>query len=323
LERLGKFTGFMEPGWLCTDCFTSTGIPRSTKLRVSQVKCAQVRTKDNVFVTIDLSIQWKINGDPSKIPIYEDDDHKGDEHGHKGTHKPASQMTTEELHYAAVYQTHNPEAQIRDNTEQFFRIQVAQIQMDKLFDLGQTITRQCQQVLNHAMNHYGYIIKKVVIRDIAPEASVRNAMNDIVASEKERVAQITRADAEKIVQIKNAEADAEVSRLHGEGIAKQRYAIMSGLKKSVEIFDAEPSAVMSMLMMSQYTDMVKEAMHHSNHVSVTLTASPVSAIQMEDQIKGYLCQKQSRIHEIPITTTEVKTQKKTKKEKSSSSGSSD
>jgi len=184
--------------------------------------------------------------------------------------------------------TLNPEAQIRDNAEQFFRIQVAQIYMDKLFDLGQTITKQCQVVLNKAMNHYGYLIKKVVIRDIDPEASVRNAMNDIVASEKERLAQITRAEAEKTVQIKAAEADAEVSRLHGEGIAKQRYAIMAGLKKSVEIFDTEPSAVMSMLMMSQYTDMLKESMNNSQHVSITIQAAPTSAINMEAQIKECL-----------------------------------
>jgi len=197
-------------------------------------------------------------------------------------------MTRDELLYASVYKTQNPEQQIKDNAEQFFRIQVNGINMDQLFNLGLSVTRQCQEVLNKAMNHYGYLIKKVVLRDISPEPAVRNAMNDIVVSEKSRIAIYTKADAAKAVQIKNAEADAEVSRLQGEGVAKQRSAIMQGIKRSVEIFDNEPAQIMSMLMMTQYTDMVKESISHAGNVTISLNAAPTSAIQLEDDIKGCL-----------------------------------
>jgi len=158
--------------------------------------------------------------------------------------------------------------------------------MDKLFNLGLSFTKQCQQVLNMAMNHYGYIIRKVVIRDISPEAQVRQAMNDIVVSEKSRIAISTKADAAKAVQIKNAEADAEVSRLQGEGVAKQRSALMNGIRKSVELFDGEPAQIMSMLMMTQYTDMLRDSMMHAGNVTVSLSAAPTSAIQLEDSIKN-------------------------------------
>jgi len=309
LERLGRFTDFMEPGFQCTDCCTSLGQAKSLKMRVSAAKFPQIRTKDNVFVTIELAIQWKICGDPTE---FSNDSDEINEHGDKGTYKPASQMTTRELYYAAVYQTLNPENQIKDNAEQFFRIQVAQIEMDQLFNLGLSLTRQCQTVLNKAMNRYGYLIKKVVIRDISPDMSVRNAMNDIVVSEKARIAQITRADASKSVQIKNAEADSEVSRLHGEGVAKQRSALMNGLKKSVDIFDSDPSSVMSMLMMSQYTDLVKEAVVNSSNVSVLLNASPTSAIMLESQIKE--CLRKKSVEESESVKPVLKEMKAPKKE---------
>lgn len=41
--------------------------------------------------------------------------------------------------------------------------------MDKLFDLGLTITKECTHVLNNSMNEFGFLVKKVVIRDILPE----------------------------------------------------------------------------------------------------------------------------------------------------------
>jgi regulator of protease activity HflC (stomatin/prohibitin superfamily) len=309
LERFGKFTDFMDPGFMCTDCFTIRGEPKSLKLRITYAKYPQLRTKDNVFVTIDLAIQWQINGDPNKFPHGDND---GDEHGggRDDNLKPnARAMTRDDLLYASIYRTQNPEQQIKDIAEQFFRIQVSATEMDNLFNLGLSITRQCQQVLNAAMNHYGYIVKKVVIRDISPEESVRRAMNDIVVSEKSRIAIYTKADAAKAVQIKNAEADAEVSRLQGEGVAKQRSALMTGIKKSVEIFDSEPAQIMSMLMMTQYTDMIKESIHHAGNVTISLSAAPTSAIQLEDQIRAYIQKAESS----PMGDDEVKRKKKMKK----------
>jgi len=150
--------------------------------------------------------------------------------------------------------------------------------MDKLFDLGSTITAGCTAVLNQTMNEYGFCIQKVVINHILPEPRVRAAMNDIVASEKERLAQITRADAEKARRIKAAEADAEVNRLHGEGLANQRFAIVEGLKTNVEEFaiatHENHESVMALLLMSQYTDTLKESIAQNKNVSLIVNAGP-------------------------------------------------
>lgn len=50
------------------------------------------------------------------------------------------------------------------HTEEYFRITVAQHTMDKLFDLGNTLTTSCQALLNAALNEYGYCVQKVVIK---------------------------------------------------------------------------------------------------------------------------------------------------------------
>jgi len=245
-------------------------------------------------------------------------DNDDDEHSHgvnKNKQVNARTMSKSDLLYAAVYRTQNPEQQIKDNAEQFFRIQVSATEMDNLFNLGLSITRQCTQVLNNAMNHYGYLIKKVVIRDIAPAQDVRNAMNDIVVSEKSRIAIYTKADAAKAVQIKNAEADAEVSRLQGEGVAKQRSALMAGIKKSVELFDSEPAQIMSMLMMTQYTDMIKDSVSHAGSVTISLSAAPTSAIQLEDQIRECIQKAESNpLDEEKLIAIRKKKIKKVRKE---------
>jgi len=215
-----------------------------------------------------------------------------DDMEHDLEHTDLSHLQREDFLYRAAYKATNPELQLTSHAEEYFRITVAKHKMDRLFDLGLTITTECARVLNRAINDYGFLVRKVVIRDILPEDRVRRAMNDIVASQKERDSQITRADADKTSRIKAAEADAEVSRLHGEGIAMQRQAIITGLRKSVEDFSAathsDPTSVMSLMMMTQHTDMIKESIKEAKGVNLILSATPTTATDLEAQIRGSL-----------------------------------
>jgi hypothetical protein len=51
---------------------------------------------------------------------------------------------------------------------------------------------------------------------------VKEAMNDINAAQRLRVAALEKAEASKIRVVKEAEADAEAKYLHGSGVARQR-----------------------------------------------------------------------------------------------------
>jgi hypothetical protein len=64
-----------------------------------------------------------------------------------------------------------------------------------------------------------------------PSLSFRTAaMNDINSSQRLRVAAMEKAEADKIRVVKAAEAESESKFLAGQGIARQRQAIVNGLK---------------------------------------------------------------------------------------------
>jgi len=277
----GKFDYFALPGFNLLGPCSGGGTELLLALRQSPVNVG-TRTKDNVWVTIEVVVHWRVILGPQDVQKFDKQLEIDLEH-HDEEAQISIDLTTlspEQLLYRAAFSSEDPLAQISSHTEEYFRICVAQYTMDKLFDLGNSITAGCQALLNKSMNEYGYCIQKVVINAIHPEERVRNAMNDIVASEKERLAQITRACADKERRIKNAEAEAEVSRLHGEGIANQRFAIVEGLKSNVEEFSmvshGTHESVLALLLMSQYTDTLKESIAKNDRVSLVLNANSLA-----------------------------------------------
>merc|ERR550514_2665987 len=107
------------------------------------------------------------------------------------------------------------------------------------------------------MTEFGYAIIQTLVTDIAPDAKVKAAMNEINAAQRLRVAAQDKAEAEKIFVVKAAEADAESKYLAGTGVARQRQAIINGLRDSVVNFQKEVDGisskdVMEMMMMTQY-----------------------------------------------------------------------
>jgi regulator of protease activity HflC (stomatin/prohibitin superfamily) len=68
-------------------------------------------------------------------------------------------------------------------------------------------------------------LDSVQVKDIQLDALVMEAMNNVVASNKNKLAAINEAEGRKQSDILNAEADKEVKKLLGEGMALQREAI--------------------------------------------------------------------------------------------------
>ena len=86
------------------------------------------------------------------------------------------------------------------------------------------------------MDTFGYNILRALVTDIVPDAKVKAAMNDINAAQREQIAAQARGEADKILKVKQAEAEAESKALQGDGVARQRQAIIKGLQASVEQF---------------------------------------------------------------------------------------
>lgn len=117
----------------------------------------------------------------------------------------------------------------------------------------------------------------------------------IHAAARMRVAANEKAEGEKILQIKRAEGEAESKYLSGLGIARQRQAIVDGLRDSVLAFsDNVPGTsakeVMDMVLLTQYFDTMKDIGASSKSNAVFLPHGPGAVKDIASQIRDGLLQ---------------------------------
>jgi len=300
IESFGKFSRLAEPGINCMNCFTER-VAGQLSLRVEQHKIdVETRSKDNVFVTIRMAVQYKVAENAAEFPKskvkskkVKSKDKESEpladfEEPLQGDMHIATKLD-ERVLYSAYYKLNRPVDQILAYLEEYFRFHGMEYTLDEMFAAKNEMTHELQALLNEKMNPYGYIIKNILVIDIDPDKKVKEAMNDIIASEKEKRAQQSRAEAEKITKILAAEADAKTRELAGEGIANARKAIVAGLQESVENFqqaipDSDPSQIMVTVLMTQYLDTIKEAAQNGRNTFI-MPSSPAQVSTMEDQLR--------------------------------------
>jgi regulator of protease activity HflC (stomatin/prohibitin superfamily) len=226
-------------------------------LRVNQITLTvETKTRDNVFVTIPISVQNRIR--PEKI-------------------------------YDAYYKLSDPSAQIKSYVEQVILGHVPGMTLDDVFASQASIALAVKHELDVDMAGFGYEIVNVLVTDIIPDAKVKSAMNDINAAQREQVAATARGEAEKILVVKKAEAEAESKALQGQGIANQRRAIIEGLQVSIGEFQkvvegASPKEVMQLVLVTQYFDTLKAIGETDRTNTLFLSHSPGAVKDIADQI---------------------------------------
>lgn len=258
VERFGKFARVARPGLNILIPFIER-IAGRVSLRVRQLDIpVETKTKDNVFVKVTVSVQFH--------------------------------ALTEKI-YEAFYRLENPEAQIRSFIFDVVRAQVPKIILDDVFEKKDDIANAVKNELTEMMDSFGYGIVKALVTDIDPDAKVKNAMNEINEAQRLRVAANERGEAEKILKIKQAEADARSKALQGQGIADQRSAIVNGLRESVSEFQKSVSGtsaadVMSLVLMTQYFDTLKEVGASSKTNTILIPHSPGHMNDLSDQLRN-------------------------------------
>jgi len=241
VENFGEFKAIKGPGLhilgfdLCGICWTTKR--KSARIEENRVRC-ETKTKDNVFVTISVSVQQQVIVDSA---------------------------------YDAIYKLTNPSAQIDSYVANVIRGHVPKLSLDDVFVKKEEIALACQGELDKKMSEYGYIIHSVLVTDVEPAANVKAAMNEINAARRMREAANDRAEAEKIIRVKEAEAEAEAKFLQGQGIARQRGAIIDGLKESLGAAEhsISPERVTELLLITQYFDTL-EKMSHGQSTTIFL-----------------------------------------------------
>jgi regulator of protease activity HflC (stomatin/prohibitin superfamily) len=256
ITRFGRFLRVANPGlnWKVPFIDTVAGM---ISLRVNQINLTmETKTKDNVFVTIPISVQNRVR--PEKV-------------------------------YDAFYKLSNPVEQIQSYVEQVILGHVPGMTLDEVFASQSGIAAAVKQELDADMATFGFEIVNVLVTDIVPDAKVKSAMNDINAAQREQVAANARGEAEKILVVKKAEAEAESKALQGKGIADQRKAIIQGLQTSIEQFrgvvsDATTAEVMQLVMVTQYFDTLKSIGELDKSNTLFLSHSPGAVRDISDQI---------------------------------------
>src|SRR5262245_6701909 len=140
------------------------------------------------------------------------------------------------------------------------------------------------------MDDFGCSIVKALVTDVDPDQRVKEAMNEINAAQRERVAANERGEADRILRVKAAEAEAQSKALQGKGIADQRREIINGLRESVDEFSqsvpgATPQGVMSLILMTQYFDTLKEIGAENRSSSIVIPHSPGFVSDLAAQIR--------------------------------------
>jgi regulator of protease activity HflC (stomatin/prohibitin superfamily) len=157
------------------------------------------------------------------------------------------------------------------------------MKLDDVFERKDDIANAVKSELNDAMQDYGYDIIKTLVTDIDPDEQVKEAMNRINASEREKVAAEFEAEAERIKIVAKARAEAESKRLQGQGIADQRREIARGLEESVDVLSKvgiNSQEASALIVVTQHYDTLQSLGEETNSNLILLPNSPQAGSEM-------------------------------------------
>ena len=258
IERFGKYVRTAGPG-LNVKIPLIEAIVRTVTLRVQQLLVeVDTKTQDNVFVKLIVAIQFRVIEGNEADSFYKLQDHV---------------------------------EQIRSYVLDVVRAKVPNMSLDEVFEKKDDVGQAVKTELDVSMKIYGFEIPNALVTDVDPAENVKIAMNEIQTQQRLQVAATAKGEANKILVVKNAEADAESKRLQGEGIAKQRRAIVDGLSASIEEFKGKvdgvsSSDVLNLVLLTQYFDTMKEIGVSANSKVILMPHSPGGMSDVADQMRA-------------------------------------
>ena len=212
IERLGKYHKIADAGLTIIVPFIDhVRSVVSLKQQTMDIPPQGVITKDNVTITIDTVVFYKIT-DPAKA-VYE------------------IQSLKKGIEYLAI-------TTIRDI--------VGKMDLDATFSSRDAINDQLRVILDEATDQWGCKVDRVEIKDITPPADIRDAMEKqmnaernkralILQAEGERQSAITIAEGQKEAAILQAEADKESKIRRAAGEAEAIKQVAQAKAKEVEM----------------------------------------------------------------------------------------
>ena len=263
IERFGRFQSIRHSG-LQLKIPLVDRIAGKLSLKIQQLDVIiETKTLDDVFVRLKVSVQYKV---------------------------------IREKVYDAFYKLDYPHDQITSYVFDVVRAEVPKMKLDDVFVKKDDIAIAVKAELNDAMSDYGYDIIKTLVTDIDPDAQVKEAMNRINASEREKIAAQFEGDAQRILIVEKAKAEAESKRLQGQGIADQRREIARGLEESVEVLNRvgiNSQEASALIVVTQHYDTLQSLGEETNSNLILLPNAPQAGSNMlNDMVASFTASNQ-------------------------------
>ena len=263
VERFGKFQSIRQSGFQIKIPLVDR-ISGKLSLKIPQLDVIiETKTLDDVFVRLKVSVQYKVIKDRV---------------------------------YDAFYKLDYPHDQITSYVFDVVRAEVPKMKLDDVFVKKDDIALAVKAELNDAMSGYGFDIIKTLVTDIDPDAQVKQAMNRINASEREKIAAQFEGDAARILIVEKAKAEAESKRLQGQGIADQRREIARGLEESVEVLNKvgiNSQEASALIVVTQHYDTLQSIGGETNSNLILLPNSPQAGSNMlNDMVASFTASNQ-------------------------------
>lgn len=206
-ERLGQFNRVLEPGWHFLIPFIDFIRRRvTTKQQILDVQPQSVITKDNVKISVDNVIFYKVLN--AKDAIYNIEDYKAG------------------IIYSSTTNMRNI---------------IGNMTLDEVLSGRDVINQNLLTIMDEVTDAYGIKILSVEIKNIVPPAEIQQAMEKQMKAERDKRATILTAEGQRQAQVEKAEGEKQALILSAEAAKESQIRRAEGSKES-QLLEAEGKA---------------------------------------------------------------------------------
>ena len=208
VERLGSYNKKLEPGLNFVFPFLDKIVyQQTTREKVLDIPPQSCITKDNVSITVDAVVYWRIV-DMEK----------------------------------AYYKVENLQAAMVNLVLTQIRSEVGQLELDQTFTARSEINEILLRDLDVATDPWGVKVTRVELRDILPSKAVLESMELQMTAERKKRAAILTSEGERDSAINSAQGQAQASILDAEAMKKSAI-LKAEAERQQQILKAEAIAL--------------------------------------------------------------------------------
>ncbi|BAC09736.1 SPFH domain-containing protein [Thermosynechococcus vestitus] len=191
VERLGRYNRRLGPGFsLIWPVFERVVFEETIREKVLDIPPQQCITRDNVTITVDAVVYWRI-------------------------------VDMER----AYYRVENLKMAMVNLVQTQIRAEMGKLELDETFTARTQVNETLLRDLDIATDPWGVKVTRVELRDIAPSQAVQDSMELQMSAERKKRAAILTSEGEREAAINSARGKAEAQVLAAE--AEQKAAILS------------------------------------------------------------------------------------------------